>query len=75
MKQIADRIYTHVAIPTNWDNYLRLIDKPKVLLVSLNQRTGKCRSERLTLLRAVLTAKHRTKLPKYSNYSFYIQHL
>ena len=75
MERIADRIYTHVAIPTRWDDYLRLIQKPHVLLTSLNLRTGKCRSERLPLLRAYLTAKHRTKLPLYKNYTFYIQHI
>lgn len=71
--QVEDKIYSKVVFPKDWHTYLLYEHKPEVILVSISGLTGRIHTERLQLMCAWLTARHRKKLKKYRNHRFYIQ--
>ena len=70
--EIHPRVYVHKDITIDWPAYKERINKPTVLVIRYNPNTGHSRTERKTLLAAVLDAKAMSKRPSYANYLFYI---
>lgn len=73
--ELHPKVYVHNDIHIDWPKYFDQVVKPSVLLVRHNPKTGHCRTERKTLLAAILDAKAMSGRPKYRNYLFYINQL